>query len=184
MRKYSLVLLIAVAAVSTLIVAAMAVADSGTRDIRARDGMSGYQETPLTLSTTGNGTFEARVNADGTSFAWTLSYEALEGAVQQAHIHFGQRAMSGGISVFLCTNLGNAPPSPPAAPTAACPPPPATVTGVTTANDVIGPNGQGIEPLAFAELLAAMRSGFTYANVHTTKWPAGEIRGQLNEQGD
>ena len=25
----------------------------------------------------------------------------------QAHIHFGAEAQTGGISVFLCTNLGN-----------------------------------------------------------------------------
>ncbi len=184
MRKYLLALTLFVGAASTLVVAAIAVADGGTRDIRARGGLSGYQETPATLSTTGNGTFRARVNDDGTSFDWTLTYAELEGSVQQAHIHFGQRAMSGGISVFLCTNLGNAPASPPATPTKACPTPPATITGTAVAADVIGPLGQGIEPLAFAELLSAVRAGYTYANVHTSKWPTGEIRGQLNERED
>jgi hypothetical protein len=48
-----------------------------------------------------------------------------------------------------------------------------------TAAKVIGPDGQGIEPGAFAEALKAIRSGFAYANVHSTKWPAGEIRGQI-----
>lgn len=184
MRKFVLGLLAVVGAASTLAIAAIATADGATREIKARGGLSGYQETPQTLSTTGNGAFRARVNNDGTSFDWTLSYEALEGAVQQAHIHFGQRAMSGGISVFLCTNLGNAPASPPATPTKACPPPPATITGTAVAADVIGPLGQGIEPTAFNELLAAVRAGYTYANVHTTKWPSGEIRGQLNERED
>ena len=41
------------------------------------------------------------------------------------------------------------------------------------------PAGQGIEPGAFAEIAAAIKAGIAYANVHTTKWPAGEIRGQL-----
>jgi hypothetical protein len=183
MRKYVVVLTLVAGAVATLLVAAIAAADGGTREIRARGGLSGYQETPATLSTTGNGTFRARVNDDGTSFTWTLSYAELEGTVQQAHIHFGQRAMSGGISVFLCTNLGNAPPAP-ASPTQACPAPPATITGTADADDVIGPSGQGIEAGAFGELLAAIRAGYTYANVHTTKWPGGEIRGQLNERED
>ena len=49
---------------------------------------------------------------------------------------------------------------------------------------MIGPLGQGIEPLAFGELLSAVRAGYTYANVHTSKWPGGEIRGQLNERED
>jgi hypothetical protein len=31
----------------------------------------------------------------------------------------------------------------------------------------------------FADLLAAIRAGTTYVNVHTTAFPGGEIRGQL-----
>jgi hypothetical protein len=31
----------------------------------------------------------------------------------------------------------------------------------------------------FDELLAAMRAGFTYINVHTTTWPGGEVRSQI-----
>jgi hypothetical protein len=50
-----------------------------------------------------------------------------------------------------------------------------------SAADVIGPTTQGIEPGAFAELVRAMRAGVTYTNVHSTKFPAGEIRGQIND---
>ena len=44
---------------------------------------------------------------------------------------------------------------------------------------MIGPLDQGIEAGAFAELVAAMRAGHTYANVHSSKWPGGEIRTQI-----
>ena len=51
------------------------------------------------------------------------------------------------------------------------------------AADVIGPNGppamQGIEPGAIGELVAAIRAGHTYVNVHSSKWPGGEIRAQI-----
>jgi hypothetical protein len=40
---------------------------------------------------------------------------------------------------------------------------------------------QGIEPGAFDELTRAIRKGVTYANVHTDLFPAGEIRGQIDE---
>jgi len=179
MRKLIVASLLLVGAASTLVVAAIATGDSGSRNISAHGGLVGYNETPLTISTTGGGTFKAKVANDGESFSWTLSYEALEGSVLQSHIHFGAPAITGGISIFLCTNLGNGP-----AGTQACPASPATISGTATAADVIGPNGQGIEPGAFDEILAAMRSGFAYANVHSSKWPGGEIRGQLDGGGD
>ena len=74
-----------------------------------RETLTGYQEDPLTLSTTGTGDFQASIKAKGDTIRYRLSYADLEGTVQQAHIHLGQRAQSGGIAVFLCTNLGNGP---------------------------------------------------------------------------
>jgi hypothetical protein len=50
--------------------------------------------------------------------------------------------------------------------------------------DIIGPASQGIEAGSFAEAVRAMRAGATYANVHSTRWPAGEIRGQLRRTED
>ena len=44
---------------------------------------------------------------------------------------------------------------------------------------MIGPAGQGVEAGSFAELVRAIRAGYTYVNVHTTRWPGGEIRGQI-----
>jgi CHRD domain-containing protein len=135
----------------------------------------GYQETPLALSTTGVGEFRVQVSGDEQEISYELSYQDLEASVTQAHIHFGARAQTGGISVFLCTNLGNGP-----AGTQLCPAAPATVTGVLRAADVVGPAGQGIAAGEFAELVAAVRSGTTYVNVHTTKYQGGEIRAQLD----
>ena len=61
----------------------------------------------------------------------------------------------------------------------------ATVEGTRTAADMFGgATAQGIAPGEFDELVRALRAGATYANVHTTGRPGGEIRGQLDhEQG-
>jgi hypothetical protein len=158
-----------------LLVAAAAAADGSKRFSQKLDG---YQEDAVALSTTGNGSFHARISSDGTRVAYELSYRSMEGVVSQAHIHLGRQSQSGGIIVFLCTNLGNGP-----AGTQACPASPARITGVLEADDVVGPAGQGIAPMEFAEFLRALRNGATYVNVHTDKYPPGEIRGNLDGQG-
>lgn len=146
-------------------------------DLRAR--LRGFEETPA-VSTVARGAFEARINDDKTAIAWTLSYASLEADVTQSHIHFGDKDTSGGISVWLCSNLPLQPAGPTPPGTQPCPVPPATISGTFTAANVVGPTGQGLAPGDFDELLKAIRAGLTYANVHSTKFPAGEIRGQID----
>ncbi|HEX6044370.1 MAG TPA: CHRD domain-containing protein [Pyrinomonadaceae bacterium] len=169
MRRVALsIAVIAAVSVSTLVWA------QGFKKIS--EYLTGYEETPSAVSTTGNGTFNARIANDNSRIDWELSYADLEGAVQQAHIHFGQKGVTGPISVFLCTNLGNGP-----AGTQACPAPPATISGTITAVDVTNlANERGISAGEFDELLAAIRAGVTYVNVHSTRWPGGEIRSQID----
>ena len=138
--------------------------------------MESYFEVP-SISSTGQGEFRTRINENNETIEYTLTWENLEVSATQAHIHLGQRSVNGGISVFLCTNLGNAPASPP---TQACPVGPSgTISGVITPAHVSGPTTQGIEPGSFAELVAAMKEGFTYVNIHSARFPGGEIRGQI-----
>jgi hypothetical protein len=140
--------------------------------------LTGYEETPSAVSTTGNGTFDARISNDESRIEWELSYNDLEGAVQQAHIHFGQKSVTGPISVFLCTNLGNGP-----AGTQPCPAPPATISGTIVAADVTNlANERGISAGELDELISAIRAGTTYVNVHSTRWPGGEIRSQIEHE--
>jgi hypothetical protein len=176
MRKRRLFSALIFAVPVALAAATFSVAGDGGKSQFKADTFSGYQEAPA-ISTVGTGTFEASLNSAGDAISYTLTYSDLEAPITQSHIHFGQRDVAGGISVFLCSNLGNGP-----AGTQACPPAPATVTGTFTAADVIGPTGQGIAPAEFAELVRAIRAGMTYANVHSTKFPGGEARGQINDR--
>jgi CHRD domain len=177
MRQKRVRLAAAVAVVAIASVVATTAFAGGGREIR--EELTGYEEDPMVVSTEGEGKFKARVRGD--EIRYELSYEDLEGAVTQAHIHFGGRHQSGGITAWLC---GTQPATPGPAGTPVCGPSPGEVEGVITAEDVVGPVGQGIEPGAFDELLDAIRAGVTYANVHSSKWPGGEIRGQLNDDRD
>jgi len=56
------------------------------------------------------------------------------------------------------------------------------VSGTITAAEVIGPTSQGLAPGEFAELLRAIDENVTYANVHSSEHPSGEIRGQISDE--
>jgi hypothetical protein len=169
MRKLAVAGVLVVASVA---LAATALADRGDGGNNFRAVLTGFEETP-SESTPGHGDFRARIV--GNNIHYRLHYEdfeAAEGATTAAHIHFAQRGVSGGVSAFLCGG-GDKPP---------CPPLEGTIEGplaVIDPADVIGPSGQGIAPTEMAELMRAMRAGYTYVNVHTTLNPAGLIRGQI-----
>ena len=161
--------MLAVALLAVLAASTAFAHDDNGKGGKAR--LSGYEETPLTLSTTGNGSFRVKVRSDGLHYV--LRYEDLETDATVAHIHFGQRATTGGVAAFLCSG-GDKP---------ACPAREGSVEGVIDAADVVGPAGQGIAPGELTEVIRALRKGYIYANVHTTKYPGGEIRGQVAHRG-
>jgi len=167
----------ALAAVLTVSGGAAVFADDLSNNAKAT--LTGLEENP-SISTTGNGTLELKIDDVDRVIEFELRYSGLEGVaplvtdgvVTAAHIHFSQQAVNGGVAAFLCGGGGKP----------ACPTPSATVTGQIVPGNIVGPGTQGIdagEVTAFDELVAAIRSGFTYVNVHTTRWPGGEIRGQI-----
>lgn len=149
-------------------------ADKGGKSLKAN--LVGFEEPPA-VSSTGSGTFRAKIAHDDSSFEYELSYEDLEGVVTQSHIHIGQKGVNGGITIWLC---GTTPPflGPPGTPTCLGPNS-GSASGIVTAANVIAIPAQGVAALEFEEVLHAMREGVTYANVHSTKHPGGEIRGQI-----
>lgn len=132
--------------------------------------LSSFEETPLTLSTPGTGSFRAKISPS--MIEYELSYANTAGTVLVAHIHLGRPAITGGVIAFLCGGGGKP----------ACPPE-GTVTGTIVDSDIIGPTGQGIVPGEFNEAVRAILAGATYANVHTNLFPGGEIRGPIRGAG-
>jgi CHRD domain-containing protein len=124
----------------------------------------------------GRATLDLDLNRRASTATFKLTYNDLGTPVTQAHIHFGKKHVGGGIIVFLCSNLGNGP-----AGTQPCPPNGGTVTGTLTAASVVGPTPQNITPGNFDAFVAALDSDTAYGNIHTTQFPAGEIRGQVRD---
>jgi CHRD domain len=179
--------LISIISVSVLALGAYAIAsDSPHHKNRFETTLQGFQENP-SLSTTGRGHVDLKIDDDAQTITFELTYDRLEGVgttpfvtdgvVTQSHIHVSAKHVNGGVAVFFCGGGGKP----------ACPTPSGSVSGVIVPGDIVGPAAQGINPgeaTAFRELVKAIRAGFAYANVHTTRWPAGEIRGQLVESDD
>lgn len=139
-------------------------------------GALGAGETGAILSP-GHATLELTLDKEAQTLTYVLRYSGLTN-VKQSHIHFGKFHVAGGIMVFFCTNLGNGP-----AGTPACPDDSSgevTVTGTLTPASVVGPAAQNIPAGDFDGVVAALASNTAYGNIHTTAFPAGEIRGQIH----
>jgi hypothetical protein len=180
--------------VTALLLAFGASSAYGDRDQSIRINLKGFQEVPA-VSTAATGRLRASIDND--EIRYTLSWQGLQGNVTQAHIHLGQRHTNGGIVLWLCQTATNpAPPPlvtvPPAEATPMCPVPQmpggeVEVSGTLSAGNVTaigGANvGQQISAGEWAEVLKAIRAGATYANVHSSLSPGGEIRGQVSVRG-
>jgi CHRD domain len=189
-RRTGFVLVLAIAGGLMLVLAAVGAADHGkgkgkgkSRSVEAK--LIGYQEVP-SISTTGIGKIKLKIK-NSTSIEYTLSYKGLSAPATQAHIHFAQWGVNGGIMAWLCDSATN---NSPVATTPACLPGnngnKVTITGTILPADIQapGPANQGIAAGEFTEAVAAIKAGVAYANVHTSTFPGGEIRGQLDRKRD
>jgi len=169
---------------NTLIVAASLVASV---ILLAQGGPSQFHATlkPTNeipaVSSTAAGTFTGTLQNNGTELAYEFQYSGLSGAPTQAHIHFGQTFANGGIVYWICGSTAN----PPQGGTITiCPQAKdGKVTGIIRAVNIVAVGTQGISAGDFAEVIAAIRDGNSYVNIHTAQSPGGEARGQLRPGG-
>jgi hypothetical protein len=140
--------------------------------------------TPRQTRAQGQAIFQ--LSAEGTRLAYRLIAANITNVVQ-AHIHCGSAAVAGPVVAFLY------PPAPPPAPAGGGRTDGVLATGTLTAADVIARPASPECPgglATFADLVAKLRSGDTYVNVHTDDgvpppntgpgdFPGGEIRGHI-----
>jgi hypothetical protein len=147
---------------------------------RLRADLTGLEEVPV-VNTVASGRFRARISPDDQSIEYRLSYSGLQGTVSQAHIHLAQPSVNGSIVIWLCQTATNpAPVTVPAPHT--CNPGSDDFTGTITAADVIAgaTASQQLKANDLASVIALIRAGAAYANVHTLPdSTGGEIRGQI-----
>jgi hypothetical protein len=141
--------------------------------------LSGSEEVPV-VATVANGEFRGFINRGDQSIDYELTYTDLQGPVTtQAHIHVAQPDVNGGIVFWFCQSDSNTGP----AGTPDCTNRSGVFTGTITAASIVaisGNNaGQQIGAQQLAKVIAAIRAGNAYVNVHTDLSTGGEIRGQL-----
>jgi hypothetical protein len=163
------------------VMAGLLVTATAAKADQIRALLTGYEETPAAVSTTGRGEFSAIIADDGQSIRYRETYSRLQAPVTQSHIHVGQLSIQGSVVIFLCQTDTNKDP------TGLAPqcPQEGTVSGVITSANVIA-GSIATQQLAVGDLAAiitAIRAGSAYANVHTQVSPGGEIRGQIRTVG-
>lgn len=170
---------IRIALTSSVALALVASAGLGLRaaadhhSVTLRASLHGLDEVPPTTSPA-TGTLRATLDETTKTITFTLDYRNMSGTPAAAHIHFGQTKVNGGVMVFFCGGGGKP----------ACPPATSgTIAGTIAAADVVGPTAQGVAPGDFASVVYAIRTGNAYANIHSAKFPAGELRGQISGTG-
>jgi CHRD domain len=138
--------------------------------------LTGYEESPA-VSTTATGEFTATIAPDSDTIFYSETFSGLQGTVTQSHIHVGQLGVNGSVVIFLCQTEANPDPTGLAP---QCPQEGSVAGTITAANVIAGATtSQQLAAGDLAAVIAAIRAGAAYANVHTTPSPGGEIRGQI-----
>ena len=130
---------------------------------------SGGEEVPANASR-GRGNAVFTLSDDGTALRYKLIVAGVEG-MTQAHIHLAPAGANGPVVVFL---FGFDPAG-------------VTRNGILAEGTITQASLIPRPVIGFGgtmpELLAAMRGGGAYVNVHTLALPGGEVRGQVHEAG-
>lgn len=152
-----------------MVVLSMALAMAGVGCTKGTDDaevfqatLAGSNEVPA-RSTAADGAMGLIVK--GNRVDYSIEVHGL-GAITGAHIHSAAAGVNGPIRIALFPGPGSN----------------------STANPLSGVDGQLYEGsfeasdvvgITYEQLLAEMRAGNAYGNVHTTLYPGGEIRGQV-----
>jgi len=159
--------LLIAAIVSSFALAGSAAVMAGHENRNSVAPLSGSEEVPP-VDTNATGVAKFKLNETGDALHFKLNVANIDDVVQ-AHIHCGGEGVNGPVVAFLYGG------------------PLVTTQGTLSEGDLTNadviPRPDSAECPGgiadFDDLIEAINSGETYANVHTSANPGGEIRGQI-----
>ncbi len=151
-------------------------ADQTTTNAGARKGggsynahLTGDQEVPAPSAppvvTNATGQINLKLSADGTELYYKLIVANIE-SVRFAHLHLAPAGSNGQVVVTLTPHMMPTLISPQGV----------IAEGVITAASLSGT----LAGKQVSDLVAAIEAGNVYTNVHSNKYPGGELRGQVD----
>jgi hypothetical protein len=128
--------------------------------------LSGSNEVPP-VTTSGSGEASFQLSADGKSLDYQLNVTNMN-SVMAAHIHSGKQGENGQPVAGLFNPSMSGPPT-------------GTVNGQLKKGTLTSADLSGaLAGKQISDLVAMIKSGGAYVNIHTTKNQNGEIRGQIS----
>ena len=164
---------------AVLVAGAVAFSNSYAHEEEFVASLSGFNEIGALNNATGailsdgRGSLVLTLHRQARTAEFSLTYSGLSSPVTVAHIHFGKVHVAGGVSVFFCGGGGQGD----------CPAS-GNVSGTISAGNVQAIASQNVTAGDFDALEDALTTNTAYANVHTSMFPAGEIRGQIHSGND
>src|SRR3954470_19847222 len=149
-------LIVALVALAAFAVPAL----GGGSDFQFRAKLDADSEVPPNPSD-GKGEAEFSVSRSGRSIRYRIDAEKLTGRVRGVHIHLGDKDHPGPVVITICKKICSLPRS----------------GRLGHANFSKAPGAR-----SFAAVVSALRAERTYVNIHTRRYPAGEVRGQIKQR--
>lgn len=132
--------------------------------------LTGDEEVPP-VEGKGQGQAVLNLSEDGSTLHYKVITSQVSG-ITQSHIHIGAKGTNGPVVVFLFGFVAA---------------PGVENNGILAEGDITAANLIARPAISFRatmpELVAKLRDGGAYVNVHTVAHPGGEVRGQVEEHG-
>lgn len=158
-KKTSMLLVLSLVLLLAMSVTPALGAPGGSRTFKTR--LAGAQEAPVPVVTDATGRAVFVLDKSCTELKYVVTARGLDD-ITGAHIHLGAPGVAGPIIVSLVPGFTGRTTG-------------LISKGTITSADLVGP----LAGMTFQDLVDEIMAGNTYVNVHSTAFPAGEIRGQL-----